>query len=270
MIYLGCSGWSYPDWVGPFYPDKATPKLDYYSKIFNTVEINTTFYRIPDTSMVTRWMKRVSNSDFRFSVKFPREVTHKDLMGDVDMAIRTSVDFESSHIMPMRDAERLAAVLIQLPPYFTIKNTHRLIRLLKALSTTEVNYFVEPRHDTLYGNEHFHGEVLDHGAEVVEIDGPEKEFNGISSRKNNFYVRFHGRNYALWNKKTSDSSDRYNYEYGIEEIRPFSRIIAEKLKEYADAFIYFNNHPQGKAPRNALILSELLGTRKRDPQSRLM
>ena len=270
MIYLGCSGWSYPDWVGPFYPSRNTDKLDYYAGIFNTVEINTTFYRVPEAKMVTGWMKRVSNRNFKFSVKFPREVTHKEMMSDARKAASDALKFEETHLLPMLEAGRLAAVLIQLPPYFTIKNTHRLMETLETLSTKRIRYFVEPRHGTLYGNDRFQADVVDAGAEVVDIDGPERAFDGIHSRSNTFYARFHGRNYELWDKKTDNPSDRYDYEYTPHELRPIAEIIRENLKRFSDAFIYFNNHPGGKAPRNALSLSEMLGLGAHDPQQRLI
>ncbi|AKA48794.1 hypothetical protein IX51_06395 [uncultured archaeon] len=270
MIYLGCSGWSYPDWVGPFYPRKATEKLSFYSGIFNTVEINTTFYRIPDAGMVTGWMKRVSNRDFKFSVKFPGQVTHKDILGDLERAVTTSVDFEERYLKPMAMENRLAAVLLQLPPYFTIKSTHRLATLLKSLNTDAIGYFVEPRHQTLYGNSQFREEIASAGAGVVEIDGPEKEFLDISSTGKSFYMRLHGRNYDLWNRKTDTPSERYDYEYSTEDLKPISEVIRKNIGKYEDAFIYFNNHPRGKAPRNAMALSTLLGLPRDTPQKRLI
>lgn len=269
MIYLGCSGWGYPDWVVPFYPKKSTHKLDHYSSIFNTVEINTTFYRVPDIRVVTGWLKRVSGKNFRFSVKFPGEVTHRNLMSDQDQAVRMARKFEEHYLLPMLEEGKLAAVLIQLPPYFTIENSGSLIKLLKGLSTSKVRYFVEPRHSTLYTNEEFHGEVADTGAEIVDIDGPEKIFDRVSSRSSSFYLRFHGRNYSTWGVKTDNPSDRYDYEYTQMELRTVADIIAGSLKRFKDAFIYFNNHPGGKAPRNALSLAGMLGQGSSDPQKRL-
>lgn len=269
MIYLGCSGWSYPEWIGPLYRSASTDKLAYYSTVFNTVEINTTFYSIPDFRVVSSWMKRVADRNFRFSVKFPGAVTHRNLVTDPDQAVMEAVRFQNEYLAPMRDNGSLAAVLIQLPPYFAISNAGNLLRMLKALSTSEFSYFIEPRHSTLYGNIEFQGDVLDTGAEIVEIDSPEMALKRISSRSGSFYARLHGRNSEMWKKRTENPSDRYDYEYSRVELGSIADIIRGNVDRFRDAFIYFNNHPGGKAPMNALSLSGMLGLEKRDPQTRL-
>ncbi len=270
MIYLGCSGWSYPDWVGTFYPSRETDKLDYYSKRFNTVEINTTFYRIPDIKIFRNWIKKVEGRNFLYSIKFPRDITHRDLLEDLEAALFSAKEFERNYIIPMLEAGELAAILIQLPPYFTQSSSWKLRKLLGHLNTGKVRYFVEPRHSSLLGNEEFRDLVISSGASLTELDGPMATFSSIESRGRSFYLRFHGRKYDKWYEKTDNPSDRYDYEYSEKEISIFGEILRKNLERYEDAFIYFNNHPEGKAPRNAVMLSARIGVKSRDPQSRLM
>lgn len=269
MIQLGCSGWSYPDWVGPFYPTGKTDKLEHYTRVFNTVEINTTFYRIPDMKIYSTWIRRMSGKDFTYSIKFPGEVTHKLLLSDQGKAESFSINFEQNYIKPMENARKLGAVLIQLPPFFTLKDSGKLYSLMASLDTESVRYFIEPRHNTLIGNQEFMGEIRSLGAEITEIDGPMADFSAVDSRSSSFYLRFHGRNSEAWFRKNEDSSERYNYAYSDQQISGFASIIGKSIERYEDAFIYFNNHPQGNAPANAFSLWSKLGLKRRDPQSRL-
>src|SRR2546427_462021 len=78
MLRVGCSGWSYKDWIGPFYPKDAQPSdyLRLYASIFDAVEVDSTFYRTPSSGMVSNW-KRATGDNFRFTAKFPKKITHE-------------------------------------------------------------------------------------------------------------------------------------------------------------------------------------------------
>ena len=91
--HLGCSGWSYDGWKGPFYPEDLDNRywLSYYSQIFDFVEIDSTFYRIPSSFMVSNWNKRTPDN-FRFAVKFPKIITHDKRLKDVDKDIERFYD----------------------------------------------------------------------------------------------------------------------------------------------------------------------------------
>lgn len=270
MIHLGCSGWSYPDWVGPFYTSRKSDKLEEYIRVFNTVEINTTFYRLPNIKMFGNWIRRVSGKEFTYSIKFPGEVTHKLLLSEPGKAVSYSIDFEGNYIMPMKNAAKLGAVLIQLPPFFTAGDSGKLYSLLDSLDTETIMYFVEPRHASLYGNAEFAKEIRSLGAEITELDGPMSVFSSIGSRSSSFYLRLHGRNSESWFRKNEDPSERYNYTYTDAQLSGFAGLIKSNADRYEDAFIYFNNHPQGNAPANALSLWSKLGLKQRDPQYRLV
>ena len=92
--YIGCSGWSYDGWKGPFYPNELDNKdwLSYYFQIFDFVEIDSTFYRMPSRFMVNNWSKRTPDN-FRFAVKFPKVITHDKRLKDVEKDIERASFF---------------------------------------------------------------------------------------------------------------------------------------------------------------------------------
>ena len=152
---IGCSGWSYDDWVGRFYPaDLAKKKgewLSYYSRYFPTVEINSTFYRVPNEFMVRSWIERGKQKQgFEFSVKLPQIITHDTILKDEsEKASSQASSFESICVKPLADAGLLGGVLIQLTPYFKLEGREslgKLRALLQILNTDVYDYAVEFRH----------------------------------------------------------------------------------------------------------------------------
>ncbi|MDM7912621.1 MAG: DUF72 domain-containing protein, partial [Methanotrichaceae archaeon] len=151
-ILVGTSGWSYDDWVGRFYPIELANKkgewFSYYAEYFNTVEINSTFYRLPGEFQVRSWIKKAPKG-FEYSVKMPQLVTHKALVdGDLNKAVFWATSFEKTCVKPLAEAGLLGCVLLQLSPYF--KNEGPALDILKglldAVSPEEYNYAVEFRH----------------------------------------------------------------------------------------------------------------------------
>ncbi len=270
MLYLGCSGWSYPDWGGVFYPSGEKDRLSYYIRMFSTVEINTTFYRIPDRKVFMGWAEKAVGKAFKYSVKFPGEVTHKLLLEDPAEAARVARDFERDYISPMGEVSVLAAVLIQLPPHLGRRLSGIVSTLLQGLDTARFRYFVEPRHSSIVGSSSFRDLVRAAGAEVAELDGPMSVFSKVNSEGRAFYLRLHGRNNDIWYTRTEDPAARYRYEYSAQELEGFSTILKASMDRYEDAYVYFNNHPGGRAPRNALSMLSMLGMAPSDPQARLM
>jgi len=155
-ILIGCSGWSYDDWVGRFYPNELAKKrgewFSYYAKYFRTVEINSTFYRPPGELLVQSWINKAQGREgFEYSLKVPQLVTHESLVdGNVDKAVFWARSFEKTCIEPLDEAGCLGGVLLQLSPYF--KNVgpalDDLIRLLDSVSREGIDYAVEFRHSS--------------------------------------------------------------------------------------------------------------------------
>jgi uncharacterized protein YecE (DUF72 family) len=142
QYYIGCSGWSYSSWQGPFYPkDIENSKwLKYYSKVFNYFEIDSSFYRIPNEFMVKNWYKRTPE-DFRFTAKFPKVITHDKRLSNFDENQLSSF-FES--ISELK--EKLLALLIQLPPSIDIVEGLDALRIVLPYLDKGFRYAVEVRH----------------------------------------------------------------------------------------------------------------------------
>ena len=144
--YIGCSGWSYTSWKGPFYPSNLENAkwLNYYSQIFDYVEIDSSFYRTPSVFMVKNWSKRTPEN-FRFTAKFPKVITHDKRLKSVDRELELFFQV----IDPLKS--KTLALLIQLPPSLTIsQGVEGLRQLLPTLDNTGFRYAVEVRHNSWF------------------------------------------------------------------------------------------------------------------------
>ena len=145
QYYIGCSGWSYSAWKGPFYPPnlESSDWLRFYSQIFDYVEIDSSFYRIPNEFMVKNWAKRTPDN-FRFTAKFPKVITHDKHLVDID----EEVDLFLNNIEPL--TEKTLALLIQLPPSMEIMPGLEGLRNLIPLLDRRFRYAVEVRHHSWF------------------------------------------------------------------------------------------------------------------------
>ena len=148
--HLGCSGLSYVGWKGHFYPTDLDNRywLSYYSQIFDFVEIDSTFYRIPSSFMAGNWNKRTPDN-FKFAVKFPKIITHDKRLKDVDKDIERFYDA----IEPLYD--KILVFLVQLPPSLQIAEGLDLIKSLEYLLDPSFRYAIEVRHHSFF-NELFY------------------------------------------------------------------------------------------------------------------
>ncbi|OGS41883.1 MAG: hypothetical protein A3K67_01900 [Euryarchaeota archaeon RBG_16_62_10] len=272
---IGCSGWSYDDWVGRFYPaDLAKKKgewLSYYSRFFPTVEINSTFYRVPNEFIVNSWIERGrQRPGFEFSVKLPQIVTHESILKeDGEKAAAQASSFEDICVRPLAEAGLLGGVLIQLTPYFKFvgpESLGRLRTLLQMVDTEAYDYAVEFRHRSWLnerGNE-IGADVVEtlqeFGAANVIVDGPGFPVTRSLTAKH-AYVRFHGRNYDIWYKDEAEDDyriNRYDYLYTHELLEPWKPRLEEIVSNSERTRIYFNNHGRAKAVKNAFQMMDLM------------
>lgn len=273
-VLVGCSGWSYDDWVGRFYPVELEGRkeewLAYYSHYFKTVEINSTFYRVPDDHMVRSWVRKgTSFGDFEYSVKLPRVITHVSMdSGEPEKAARQAASFERSCIEPFHEAGILGAALIQLSPH--VKYCDRAIGslrlLLDSIRCDKFRYAVEFRHRSWLSNgrNRLREEVLDllkdRGVTSVILDGPGFPMTSELTA-DHVYFRFHGRNTDLWFGKEAENDyrlNRYDYLYSEEELSRWISAINKMRNKGVEVRIYFNNHGRAKAVKNAFQLMDLL------------
>jgi uncharacterized protein YecE (DUF72 family) len=257
-IHIGTSGWSYPrgegTWKGSFYPAGKIDELEYYSQFFDTVEVNSSFYRPPDPGIARSWARRVP-AGFLFAVKLWQKFTHpkmfREATGEDAVIAMADVDLFRSSLEPLAVAGKLGALLAQFPPSF--KNDKAGWRTLAAVVKAFGAYplAVELRQRSWSDDDSTAAFLRENKAAWVQIDEP-KFGTSVAAEvpvtASLAYFRFHGRNAADW--WTGDNETRYRYLYSPEEISQ----LAEKVSAAAGAgllFAFFNNHWKAWAPRNA-------------------
>ncbi len=261
-IYIGTSGWSYPRgegrWTGYFYPTQKINELEYYSQFFNTVEINSSFYRPPAPSYVEKWVHSVPD-DFLFTVKLWQKFTHpvmyEEASGEEAAIYPEDVDLFDESLKPLVQSGKLGALLAQFPPSF--KNNGFGRRVLNGVVKIfgSYNLAVELRHkswsDTEYAAELFRKSNVS----WVRIDEPRFPTSiaaNLPLTSGMAYFRFHGRNSETWWRGNNET--KYQYLYSPEEMDELVGKVKEAAGKVNQTFAFFNNHWQGYAPRNAVSM----------------
>jgi uncharacterized protein YecE (DUF72 family) len=262
-IRVGPAGWSYKDWENVVYPPHGSKfdHLGYLASFFDTIEINSPFYRIPPPTHSKSWVRRVSdNPDFKFTTKIYKGFTHDaaPLSDEEVLAFRNYLD-------PLIDAGRLGAILLQFP--WSFKNTPESREKLAALFRAFESYprALEVRHAT-FQDPDFQEFLAEHDVGWVNVDQPlfhdsVKPADTVSGPV--AYARFHGRNYEKWFAH-EESWERYNYLYSPEELKPWLGRI-ESMAQNQDTYVITNNHFRGQAIVNAGELKRGLGLDGRLP-----
>jgi uncharacterized protein YecE (DUF72 family) len=277
MVRIGTSGWSYPagqgTWNGVFYP-KPRPRgfdeLAYYAEHFDTVEVNSTFYRVPEAAQVARWVARTP-ADFLFAVKLYQKFTHPDMYlkqaGVTDWSPSPAdIDLFRTGIEPLAAAGRLGALLLQFPSSLHASPAAGdylswLLDQLRAYPSV-----VEMRHRSWFeaGSAEAGGDLAARlrgtGAGLVVADDPEsaKLTSAPDVISAPLYLRLHGRNAAAWWHHAA-AEDRYNYLYSPAELRPFADQAQDAAAAGRRVFAFMNNHFSAKAVANAAVLKSQLG-----------
>lgn len=284
MLRVGLSGWSYPEWVGPFYPValRSQPEawLEFYAARFGTVEINSTFYAFPGEELVASWCRRgvalQERAPFEFSLKLPRSATHEALVaGDVAAAREIAGRFDREVLDALAGEGLLGAVLVQLSPRFRASeaSVDALVEVLGALAERRVA--LEFRHPSW-----LQGECVAPLADrlfaspdvcLVEVDMPgvPRVLPPVSA--SHAYVRLHGRREELWRTPGGGAHDgaRYDYLYSEEELRPWLDRLRALDAQRKDVRVYFNNTPHAKGVANAMDLLAMLGRAPDAPRPKL-
>jgi len=241
-IFLGTSGWSYKDWIGPFYTKKDKSMLRAYSKIFRTVEIDSTFYRYPSKGTVMGWAK-YSPEGFVYSAKLPKLITHEKKLGlkeDVEKDLEKFVEL----IEPLSLSGKLGCILIQLPPKFEYK-PKELEDFFKMLPT-HMRFAVEFR-DQSWMRQETWALLRKYQVAYTIVDEPLLPPE-IHITTNTAYFRWHGHGTRPW----------YNYRYDKEELQPWIPKIRKTAENIQEIYGYFNNHYHGYAVENCLQVLEML------------
>lgn len=239
-LHIGTSGWSY-NWKGIFYPEnlKSSEYLNYYSKIFNATEVNSSFYHYTMQKTIDKWID-LTPKDFKFCVKLNREITHYKKLKDIN----ENLNLFMSRFLFMK--EKLGLVLIQLPASFKfdyplIKDFYDLINL----NYPNNKFAFEVRNTTWFTDESFNL-MKKYNITFVISDSGNKFPYSETITSDTIYIRLHG------NEKLYSSS------YTDNELIKYSELIINILNNNKDVWVFFNNTMTGEAIKNALRLEEII------------
>ena len=230
---VGCSGWQYRHWRGDFYPQKLPQKewLEYYGGVFDTVEVNNTFYRLPEISTFAAWRDR-TDARFLFAVKASRYLTHRKRLKEPADPLK--IFWERARALQ----EKLGPVLYQLPTGWS-RNDERFYPFLDALPK-DAPQTVEFRDPSWYSDEIYHA-LESKGISMCLHDMP-----GSAPPRRAIgpfvYVRFHG------------SDAEYQGGYSNEALLDWAQWLAQQARSGKNVYAYFNNDAGGHAPRDAMRL----------------
>ncbi|MGI8836593.1 MAG: DUF72 domain-containing protein [Pyrinomonadaceae bacterium] len=256
---IGPAGWSYKDWEGIVYPQKPGAKFDpleYLSRFFDTIEINSSFYRPFTPATAKSWAQRVvAAKEFLFTAKLHRVFTHeRGKTSEADeKAVRKGFDELSS-------AGKLGAVLLQFP--WSFKNTDKdRVYLANVLNRfRDYPLVLEIRHSS-WNNAQIYEWLEEVGVGLCNIDQPlfTKSIRPAAHATSQIgYVRLHGRNYQDWFREKAPRDDRYNYLYSLDELEPWITRIKEIAEKTRESYVITNNHFRGQAVVNALEVKSTL------------
>jgi uncharacterized protein YecE (DUF72 family) len=238
MVSIGTSGWHYKHWRGPFYPEKlpASRMLQYYAERFDTVELNTTFYRLPSLNGVEQWRK-LTPPDFRFAAKGSRFLTHMKKLTDTGQGI----DRFFERLKPL--GNKIGPIVWQLPPWWEV-NAARLDAFCAALPKRR-RYAFELRNPTWHTAE-VYSILRRHNVAfcIFEIAG---RFSGTPITADFTYVRLHGPGGA------------YQGQYSEGVLQRWAAQIREWQQDLRAVYVYFDNDQAGYAPQDALALRRMVG-----------
>ena len=235
-VRVGCSGWNYTDWRGRLYPSGTPARrwLSIYAEHFPSVEVNSTFYRLPRLESVAAWVAQTPPG-FLFSIKASRYLTHVKRLGDLERGF----DRFYTPLAPLVESGRLGPVLWQLPENFQ-RDDSRLLAWLEALPTGL--HTIEFRHPSWFVDDVL--ELLRRFGVVLTIgDHPSRRFQLLEPTSDWWFIRFH------WGSR----GRRGNYSRS--ELAEWAERIASWRQERA-VYAYFNNDWEGFAPANAALLAD--------------
>jgi uncharacterized protein YecE (DUF72 family) len=237
-VYIGTSGWAYPNWVGILYPEGLPQSkfLNYYSQFFNCVEVNSTFYRVFKPSTYSNWMKAVGE-DFKFIIKIPQEISHKKKLVN---AIQDIEDFfENISVLK----PKIAMLLLQLPPSFntSIDIFSEVIKYMRSYYPLAVEF------RNSYGNfQDVVSVLIENDCTLVNPDSPKNIPTTYLTNKT-LYYRLHGR------------TSLHKSSYEDKELQEIAHSIKSQSDRIEEAFVIFNNGMLGYSIPNAMKLQKLLG-----------
>jgi uncharacterized protein YecE (DUF72 family) len=243
-IRIGCSGWSYKDWLGPFYPRDLQPKdyLKFYSKIFNCVEIDSSFYRVPNPFMVSTW-KNSTPASFLFSPKLPKKITHDNKLKNSESQLLYFYSVMS------KLGNKLGPIAIQLPPSVKLSTHLETVKDFLSHLDPGFTHAIEFRHKSWFTPEVYRLLKKSNVAMIWSLNQYVETPPEVTA--DFAYLRLVGdREITEFSGVQRDRS---------EEMKRWSTIIQDKSDDFERGFIFFNNHFAGFSPDSANEFRRLLG-----------
>ncbi|MCX7908108.1 MAG: DUF72 domain-containing protein [Ignavibacteria bacterium] len=239
-IYIGTSGWSFPNWVGILYPEGLPQRkwLNYYSQIFNCVEVNATFYRLFQVSTYQNWVKSV-DENFKFIIKIPQEISHKKKL------INSIKDLDDFFCNIEIIKPKIGLLLLQLPPSFNtsldvFSEVVSYIRSKFPLAIEFRNFYLNSD-DVL-------NILIENNCVFVNPDSPKYPLTSIVTNRV-LYYRLHGR------------VELHKSSYTEDELKEISLTIISMRERLDEVYVIFNNGMVGHSISNAIKLQYFLGIR---------
>jgi uncharacterized protein YecE (DUF72 family) len=243
-ILLGTSGWSYKEWIGPFYSKGEKSMMKAHAKVFKTAEINSTFYAYPSNSTVMGWTK-YSPHNHLFCTKLPKLITHNKKLNIKD-GVKEDLQRYCDLVRPLALNGKLGCILIQLPPKYSFDLEH--LESFFRILPTEIRFAVEFRNKSWMNKETW--PLLEkYNVAYCNVDEPLLPPE-VHITTDFAYFRWHGHGHNPW----------FNYRYTKDELEPWVPKLKESSKQVKKIYGYFNNHFHGYAVENCLQVLEMLGS----------
>ena len=253
-LRIGTSGWYYDEWVGPFY-DRKKGMFTAYTKVFDTTEVNSTFYRYPSPRMVEGW-NRNSPEGFVFAVKLPQVITHKKWLS-LDEDVEGDTGRFLNLLNPLYRSGKLGPILVQLRPKFNFDDHAGALESYLEVLPDEYQWAVEFRNRSWLNPETY--SILErHNAAYTIVDEPLLPPD-VHVTADFAYVRWHGHGTRPW----------YNYEYTPEELESWLPKVEETTRRAKKTYGYFNNHYSANAVKNAVEILSMLNRETPEQQEAL-
>jgi len=245
-LLIGTSGWSYNEWEGVFYPNSSANKLSFYSKVYNTAEVDSSFYAYPSKGLVLGWAK-YTPENFVFSLKLPQLLTHEKKL-DLGKGVEADLVRFLSLLKPLMTTGKLGPILIQLPPSYAFQSDFEKLKGFLSKAPEDVRFAVEFRHPS-WLKEEVWSFLRSRNVASVIVDEPLLPPDTIVTADFAF-IRWHGHGSRPW----------YNYRYSEKELQGWVPKVKEVTSRVEKTYGYFNNHFRGFAVENSLRMMEMLGT----------
>ena len=264
VVRIGVCSWADDGLLRHWYPREvrtAEARLRYYAERFDAVEVDSPFYRLPSPETTARWAERTP-AGFVFHAKASKEMTGHE---ETESRERACAEFRES-LAPLEVSGKLRGILLQFHPRVT-KTPQALDDLRDVADLLDpLVPLIEFRHRswmTEDEREHTLAFLEQHRLAYVSVDSPPTRASNVMPRiaaatHDVAYIRFHGRNWKTWNKKTKTSGERFDWLYERDDLEEWVEPIARLAEERRQVYAMFNNNRNDYAPRSAQVLRGLL------------